>query len=46
MVVVALVTRKSVLADVKHGVVSVQAAKDGYGVDVSEEIQRRLAVGK
>jgi len=35
-----------VLADVKNGLVSVQAAKDEYGVNVDEEIPRRLAVGK
>lgn len=39
-------TVEDVLADVKNGFVSVQAAKDEYGVNVDEEIQRRLAVGK
>ena len=39
-------TVERVLEDVKNGLVSVQAAKDEYGVNVGEEMQRRMAVGK
>jgi N-methylhydantoinase B len=35
-----------VLADVKNGLMSVEAAWEEYGVRVGEEIQRKLAVGK
>lgn len=37
---------EEVLADVKNGLVSVEAAQQEYGVRVGEEITRRLAVGK
>jgi N-methylhydantoinase B len=37
---------ESVLADVKNGLVSIEAAQQEYGVHVGEEITRQRAVGK